>query len=214
MPNSTDRAAFYLCLARAFLPPRGPEAFDGLTRYLPDDLETLNRDLGYPVHSALLQLRECLAAVTDHAALLLGYSALFLAPPAPASLNAGLYLDGAVAGETVGTVREWYRRFGLSRAEDFRDLDDHVALQLEFLALLFAQNGDAADAGGTSPAHAFLASMVQHWVTPFRDAVRAAASTDNPAVAAYAALADLLAQAVAHEITELRAEPDTATPAL
>lgn len=201
--NAVARGEFFLCLARAFLPPRGAEAFDGVTRYLADDLDTLNWEIEYPVHGPLAQLRESVAAVTDHASLLSGYSALFLAPPAPASLNAGVYVDGAIAGRMMETVNEWYRHFGLSRAADFRDLDDHVVLQLEFLALLFAQSNESRGPAELTPAQSFLGSVVQHWVTPFREAVKSAASGSNPGTAVYGALASILAEAVAYEISQL-----------
>ncbi|OGA50753.1 MAG: hypothetical protein A3G24_24650 [Betaproteobacteria bacterium RIFCSPLOWO2_12_FULL_62_13] len=80
MANQTDRAAFYLCLARAFLPPQDELACDAIKSHLADDLAELAAALSYPAAPVLHELREAIAAVPDRLTLLQAYSRLFLAP--------------------------------------------------------------------------------------------------------------------------------------
>src|SRR3990172_2857671 len=90
----TERAEFYLCLARAFLPPREQRDFHAIQEYLATELAELGAAIGYPIGQTLEQLRAALARITDQQDLLQLYSHLFLTPPTPAHLNAGVYLDG------------------------------------------------------------------------------------------------------------------------
>ncbi len=199
MTDLTDRAAFYLCLARAFLPPQNQAAYDAIKLHLADDLSDLAAALGYPGADALRALREAVAAVPDHLGLLQDYSRLFLAPPVPAPLNAGLYLDGAIMGAATVALEKCYRQAGLQRTGDFHDLPDHIALQLEFAAHLCA-----AEAAGNVPAlrtDDFLASFVRCWLPPFAAALERARAREGPA-RVYLCLARLLQIAVDHELRD------------
>lgn len=197
-----ERAEFYLCLARAFMPPATEEAYRGLTCYLADDLTELGERLGYPVDGALGDLRAALAEVPDPLSLLQLYSKLFLTPPAPVSLNAGLYLDGTLLGASVLAMERHYRCHGVERAASFHDLPDHVALQLEFVALLLgraaacARQGDHGGAAAAqTQAEAFLATFVRPWLPALcasLDAAMAAHGRASP----YLHLARLLRVAV------------------
>lgn len=159
MANLTDRAAFYLCLARVYLPPRESMAYDAIKRHLADDLSDLAAGLGYPAADIPRELRNAVAGIPDHLTLLQTYSSLFMAPPAPVALNAGFYLDGAVMGRATAAIEKCYLQAGLTRSESFHDLPDHIALQLEFAAYLCA-----SEAAGSAPAikaDDFLATAVR-----------------------------------------------------
>lgn len=130
------RAEWYVCLARAFLAPRADDDYRAFVRLLADDLAELGAVLGQPASPELEGLRASLRELPDHTALLELYSRLFLTPPVPAHLNLGFYLDGSLMGPSVTAMEDAYHRHGLARAEGFRDLADHLAVQLEFLAYL------------------------------------------------------------------------------
>jgi TorA maturation chaperone TorD len=197
--NLTERAEFYLCLARAFLPPREDAVHDAIRLRLADDLGELASELGYPAAGALHDLRNAVGRLPDHLTLLQGYSRLFLAPPAPVPLNAGLYLDGAVMGSATAALEKCYRQAGFQRSADFHDLPDHIALQLEFVARLCA-----SEAAGSAPAlraDDFLASFVRYWVPSFVAALERACTREDPAYV-YLCLARLLRIAVDHELRD------------
>ncbi|HXF65195.1 MAG TPA: molecular chaperone TorD family protein [Burkholderiales bacterium] len=191
------RAAFYLCLSRAFLPPPGRAARAALGGLLAEDLEELAGGLGYPCAAELRALRAALAEVPGPLALLRCYSELFLVPPAPVPLNAGLYLDGAVMGPFTAEVEARYAGAGLARSERFRDLPDHVALQLEFVAYLCACEAQAGE--GPARSREFLASCVEPWLAPFVAALEQACAR-NAHARVYLSLARILQAALAGEL--------------
>jgi TorA maturation chaperone TorD len=206
-----ERGEFYLCLARAFLTPQEPSAFEGLRDALADDLAELGESLGYGCVDAVADYRAAIAAIPDHVALLQLYSALFIAPPRAIQLNTGSYLDGAINGGSVSELDEIYHRCGVERGDDFHDLSDHLAIQLEFVALLYLRNAEALEAGTplppVRPEH-FLHNYVSRWLPAFIRDLGAADTGPNP----WLPLAHILATSVAHDAraealppTELRA---------
>lgn len=197
MANLTDRAAFYLCLARAFLPPQEAAAYEAIKLHLADDLSDLVTTLNYPAADHLGNLCQAVARVSDHLALLQVYSGLFLAPPVPVTLNAGRYLDGAIMGRATVAIAKCYRDAGLDCAGSCHDLPDHVSLQLEFVAYLCAS--EAAGGAPRIKADDFLASFVCHWLPPFIAALEQACAQDEKAQI-YLCLAGLLQVIVNHDL--------------
>lgn len=129
-----SRAELYLCLARAFLTPDSEETWLALRDALADDLDDLDGILGHDFAAHVARYRVAITAIAGHPDLLQTYSGLFLAPPRQACINTGAYLDGAVNGGSVLAMEETYRQSGLARDENFRDLSDHLSIQLEFVA--------------------------------------------------------------------------------
>lgn len=201
MTRPIDRAAFYLCLSRAFLPPREQADYDAIKLDLTSDLEDLAVALGYRAHEALHELGDAVARVPNHLSLLRAYSALFLAPPVAVPLNAGVYLDGALMGPATLALEDCYRQAGLTRQESFHDLADHIALQLEFTAYLCASEA----AGGVLPLRAddFLASPVRHWLPAFQTALERGCAADPHAIV-YFHLGRVLRAAVDHDLHNYR----------
>ncbi len=78
------------------------------------------------------------------------YIRLFVGPGAPRVYPyASLYRDsmGLVMGPSVGEILEAYRRAGLTINTAFKDLPDHVAVELEFMARLCCEEAGAESAG-------------------------------------------------------------------
>lgn len=203
----TERGEFYLSLARAFLTPLKPETFDGLRDALADDLADLGASLGYDYAVELEHYRQEIAAFGDHGALLQRYSGLFIAPPRSIQINTGSYLDGAVNGGSVTALEAIYQRCGVERSADFRDLSDHISVQLEVVALLYFRCAEALECNTELPEirpEHFLDDFVAHWLSPFirdleQDAQRGDQEKRRPLPNPYLPLARILAIAVEND---------------
>jgi putative dimethyl sulfoxide reductase chaperone len=119
--------------------------------------------------------------------LLLDYSRLFLGPTQPlASPYGSLWLSGEkrLMDATTAALLALYREAGFELSEEFRDLPDHVAVELEFLyTLLFFEN-QARRSGHTGELHRIqgLKARLLHehlgaWVDRFAAAVAEGART-------------------------------------
>jgi TorA maturation chaperone TorD len=115
-------------------------------------------------------------------------------PPVPVTLNTGIYLEGGLAGVSAQMMANCYTTAGLAQKENFRDLPDHVAIQLEFVGALLGRYADG-DADALAMACEFTEGFVVHWIEPLRGACLKA-SASQPAAGVYAALAGVLAAAV------------------
>jgi TorA maturation chaperone TorD len=200
------RAAFFLTVARAFQPPREATFGRAFLTELHGDLADMTDALGYRAAAELRAFADAAAEAADAEELLRIYAALFLVPPVPAPLNAGVYLDGAVLGPSELAMRRWYAEQGLVRSPDLHDLADHVSVQIEFVSVLFQRAAERMRAGEAMEALAlatearrFLAAFPHRWLPGFRAALRRACAERNlPAVHAW--LADILSAAVAAEL--------------
>ncbi|MGZ8273104.1 MAG: TorD/DmsD family molecular chaperone [Burkholderiaceae bacterium] len=117
------------------------------------------------------------------------YTALFLNPTGAAAMP---YESFWVAGkdpmrtqEATEAVRRFYAEAGFEIDEEFRDLPDHIAAELELLfALIFREAraramGDPTDEfAATELRLRFLRSHLGRWVTPFTEALQTEADTD------------------------------------
>ena len=195
-----ERAEFYLCLARAFLPPLEKWQDEALRDYLAADLSELSTEIAYPIEKPLALLLTQLQGITQEGAYLQLYSRLFLAPPVVAHLNAGLYLDAAVMGRSVIEIEQAYHHYGVAKSPQFYDTPDHLASLLEFTSYLFAMTEDHNAQGQTDKAQAslqligeFLHRYVVSWLPRLQsDLIRASVNGDtNP----YITLVELLSSA-------------------
>lgn len=213
----TAAAERYLCLSRAFLPPMSSADFEALRADLPLDLDELQHALGQRAPSALPALREALAALDDPAALLATYSRLFIAPPAPALLNLGFYLDGTMMGRSSAEIEALYERYGLARDSGFRDGADHLALYLQFLAWVLALAEERRQADDEDTARHILSDAATSLRRHGRPGVTRLITQLDKAIAqfgiggVYRHLASLVDQAFAHDLAllaGLAAAPD------
>lgn len=210
------RADFYRCLAAALLPPmqeaHARAMLDGdLTR----DLADLDQEIGYGLAREIAQLQSELSAIAEPQALLVVYSQLFLAPPVPARINVGMYLDGALNGGSVRAMEEAYRACGVERDEAFHDLADHASVQLEFVAMLYA--AQAARYAGETTAEPmpvdpgpFLHQFARRWSGPLAADLERATAQRNLAANPYLPLARILEAAVAGDAIAPEFDPKAA----
>jgi len=202
-----DKAEFYLILARAFMAPQTQESYQAMKKYLAGDLADMNQTLPYELDAHLEGYRAEMAKISSHEDLLIIYSRIFLQPPREVKINSGIYLDGAFMGGTVDEMAAYYLKFGLARGDHFNDLPDHVSVQLEFVAYLYAQAAEALLTGAsdteyeTGASH-YLFQFVRRWLPRFHAdlekttrELREIGLPANP----YLPLASMLASAIARD---------------
>ncbi len=160
------------------------------------------------VHADLVAPAQRLAetfAAEDPEALLIDYTRLFLGQVnALAKPYGSVWLSGeaTLMQHSTMEVLGLYREGGFDLSEDFRELPDHIAAELEFLYLLIYRENEAhrnadldALAATEDLRRRFLSSHLAPWVERFTTAVREGAETDY-----YRALADLTQRFVAMEV--------------
>lgn len=174
-----ERSEFYLTLARSFLTPQTEEHYKAMANYLVDDLEDLDRSLEYGIETQLDALRIAMSRLSNHEELLVEYSRMFLQPPREATLNVCYSLDGAMMGGTVSEIEAFYRNYGVERGDHFKDLPDHVSVQLEFVSYLYGraaaelENGKLDTEAELAAGH-FLYEFVSRWIPPFEAGIEKA----------------------------------------
>ncbi|SJZ92628.1 chaperone TorD involved in molybdoenzyme TorA maturation [Trichlorobacter thiogenes] len=139
--------------------------------------------------------------------LLVEYSRLFLGPfklVAPPYGSVWLDQSKTVMGASTARVAAFYQKYGLQLADDFPELPDHIAVELEFLSYLAFKQREAATAGDSAGAAAyiqaqqdFLTTFLLPWLTPF-----CAAISDDGEAPFYAAIAQCTASFCAAAVTE------------
>jgi TorA maturation chaperone TorD len=112
----------------------------------------------------------------------------------------------AVMQDSTVAVQQLYEEGGFEISEDFRELPDHVAAELEFLYLLIfreieaKRNGDLESTNAMMALrHRFLAEHLGAWIEPFAQAVNGGAQTPF-----YRELAELTRAFVGAEAAALR----------
>jgi TorA maturation chaperone TorD len=125
------------------------------------------------------------------------YTRLFLNPGAPlAAPYESVWVgrkDPMAAEEVNQSVRAIYREGGFDVDDDFRDLPDHIAAELEFLYTLLFREARTALSGHDAERQSVIALRrrfvdlhVGRWIEPFADAMREGGESGL-----YRALADL-----------------------
>lgn len=166
---------FWLCLARAFAPPAtGEDYLRAFCSDLPEDLAAISDEMGLTLGAEIDAFRDAAGRIADPLELQKLYAALFLTPPTPVMVNTCFYIDGGLQGATEQALERTYARHGFQRHTHFRDLNDTVGVQAEFLAMLYGHAGDKAKAGEDidaraylSEAEAFVSDYPCLWITPF-----------------------------------------------
>ena len=199
-PNAAAaRADVARLLAACFYEPGTEFIEEGLFDALRDAAAGIDPQLAV----AAARLGEAFAAAPLEE-LLVDYTRLFLGPvDTRAKPYGSVWLDddAPLMGDSTMAVLQHYEDGGFEVDEGFRDLPDHVAVELEFLYVLLFREAEAqlrhdteTLAGLTRMRLRFLAEHLGQWVEPFAAAVAAGAETPY-----YRDLAELTARFVALE---------------
>lgn len=114
-----------------------------------------------------------------------------LAPP-----YGSVYLDEGrrVMGDSTMKVIEIYEKEGLARSDDFKDLPDHIAMELEFMSYLIFKEREALEKSDSDAAKEYADKQkdfgelfLRPWVPPFCKKIKE--GTEN---AFYCSLAECL----------------------
>lgn len=211
--HNQAKAGFFLCLARAFtLPENKPAVLAAFKEYLVHDLAELGTACGYPIGEAAENFAKAMASVPDAQSLLVTYSRLFLTPgDKHPSLNTGTYIDGAVGGGSVTAMATCYQRCGLEKQETLHDLPDHVVVQLEFVAWLYAEEAEG-EVSLPMRAEDFISSFMVRWAGAFRAGIEAATGHFELNANPYAALASMIEIAALADARPLEAPKQEVDP--
>ena len=158
-----------------------------------------------PAREAMALFERALAGMPDRLdqrladALAVDYAGIYLTHAYRASPNESVWTDEEhlERQQSMFEVREYYRRYGLGAADWRKRADDHLVLQLQFLAHLFgAQRPDE-----TFPTAArFMDEHLLRWLTPFASRVACRCATPL-----YAGIS-LLTAAYCEELRDLLAD--------
>jgi len=143
------------------------------------------------IHPALAAYAKRLGedfSAEGYQALLLDYTRLFLGPNHIIAKPYGsVWLEGGntVMGESTMAVQALYQEGGFDMSEEFREVPDHVAVELEFLYLLIYRENEAVRNGEHDAREAkaalrqrFLDEHLGRWVGPFTTAVKTGAQSN------------------------------------
>ena len=207
-PNNAQlqhRAEYYLCLARALQAPMSEADHQAFRDWLTTDLQAIAADAGYTASPQIAALAEAITThATDHLSLLRTYSDLFMVPPAKVFLNGGVYLDQAMMGAHTAEMIEFYLQHGVDKSDDFRNMPDHISVQLEFVAYLLLTAATTGDEATTAlrAARNFVGRYLAPWLPTLREALSREAAADAR-YGIYLAVADILQQTVQDDIAWL-----------
>lgn len=114
--------------------------------------------------------------------LLLDYTRLFLGPMNILAKPYGsvwLDEDKTLMGDSTMAVLELYREADFEMDEEFKELPDHIAVELEFLYLLIFQENEVRSSSDAERLEAvtdlktrFLDQHLSLWIVPFSSAVK------------------------------------------
>lgn len=184
----SNRCSMYGFLARIYREEVDPDLLDRMTDMdLSVEVDTPEIDAGYAMLKRFLEVpRE--SAITD---LSMDYARIFLGAGVAGTNGAYPYesvytnADRLVMQDARDEVLQLYREEGLDRAQEFNEPEDHLALELEFMAYLCQRTAAALKEGDNGNAlnylqkqQEFLAKHLLAWVPAFCEDVQRLARED------------------------------------
>jgi TorA maturation chaperone TorD len=183
-----NRCSMYGFLARIYRVEIDQEFLDRMAAmHLSAEVDAPEISQGYAMLKGFLQGRRE-SAVTD---LAVDYARIFLGAGLAGRTGAYPYESvytsphRLVMQEARDEVLQLYRAEGLDRAQEFNEPEDHLALELEFMAYLCRRTAEALKDGDEDGAlaylqkqHEFLAKHLLGWVPAFCEDVRRLARED------------------------------------
>jgi len=173
---AATREDAYRLLAACFYPPTPALLEDSCCATLAKLLEGVAPDAAQ--HACAAAVAACNtsrdALAVEHARLFIGPFQL-VAPP-----YGSIYLDDAktVMGDSTARVAAYYHSCGLHLADDFHELPDHFAVELEFMSYLAFKHREAEASGNkdevariVSLQREFLDRFLMPWLEPFTSAI-------------------------------------------
>ena len=174
--NTAQREDIYRLLAACYYPPTADLFEESCCEALASLLAPVAPEAAcYAADAVAAYSNSSLESLAvEHARLFIGPFKL-VAPP-----YGSVYLDDAktVMGDSTAKVAAFYHTCGLTLAEDFNELPDHFAVELEFMSFLAFRQREAEVAGDTdevsrilSLQQEFLGRFLMPWLEPFTSAV-------------------------------------------
>jgi TorA maturation chaperone TorD len=174
--NTASREDAYRLLAACFYPPTVALLEENCCASLVAQLVGVAPDAAkYAADAAVAAGNSSVDALAvEHARLFIGPFQL-VAPP-----YGSVYLDDTktVMGDSTARVAAFYHSCGLLLADDFHELPDHFAVELEFMSFLAFKQREAEHAGNTdevgrimSLQKEFLDRFLLPWLAPFTSAI-------------------------------------------
>lgn len=173
---TTRREDAYRLLAACYYPPSKGLIEENCCATLAALLESFAEDAAkYARDAAVAAGNSSLEALAvEHARLFIGPFHL-VAPP-----YGSIYLDDTktVMGDSTARVAAFYHANGLHLADDFHELPDHIAVELEFMSFLAFKQREAEVAGNRDEVtrvvnlqKEFLDRFLLPWLAPFTAAI-------------------------------------------
>lgn len=173
---TATREDAYRLLAACYYSPAAALLEEDCSATLATLLEGLAPEAAQYAASAAVAAGHCTleALAVEHARLFVGPFQL-VAPP-----YGSIYLDDAktVMGDSTAKVAAFYHACGLHLADDFHELPDHFAVELEFMSYLAFKEREAETAGDKTEVlrfislqREFLDRFLLPWLEPFTSAV-------------------------------------------
>lgn len=173
---TATREDVYRLLAACFYPPSKELFEEDCCATLTGLLTSVAPDAVQYASDAVVAGRESSpeSLAVEHARLFIGPFQL-VAPP-----YGSIYLDDAktVMGDSTARVAAFYHNCGLQLADDFHELPDHFAVELEFMSFLAFKQREAEVSGDTDEVcrivalqKEFLDRFLMPWLEPFTAAI-------------------------------------------
>lgn len=174
--NTATREDIYRLLAACYYPPSQELVEERCCETLAALLSTVVPDAAHYASAAVDAGSESLleSLTVEYARLFVGPFQL-VAPP-----YGSIYLDDTktVMGNSTARVAALYHNCGLQLADDFHELPDHFAVELEFISFLAFKQREAEISGDSTEAarirslqKEFLESFLMPWLEPFTSAI-------------------------------------------
>lgn len=197
------KANLYKVLSELFNKPNDNllELFEPLKNSLQalyPDLVTYGEVLEEEFNNIYNQDEDLTPLAVEHARLFIGPFDV-LAPP-----YSSIYLESGrrLQGESTQYAVDIYKEAGIEISKDFKDIPDHIKVELEFVYYLYFQYVETNELTYLNILAKFIHTHLSKWILPFKEQLQTRGNLHF-----YKKLADLTAKVVMCEREELSSEP-------
>lgn len=197
------KANLYKVLSELFNKPNENllELFEPLKNSLQTlypDLVTYGEVLEEEFNNIYNQDEDLTQLAVEHAKLFIGPFDVLAPPYSSIYLESGRHLQGASTQHAV----EMYQEAGIAMSKDFKDIPDHIKVELEFLYYLYFQYVETNELSYLNILSKFIHTHLSKWILPFKEQLHTRGNLQF-----YKKLVDLTAKVVMCEREELSSEP-------